>query len=53
MYFILHTYLFSFRTQDWNFLGGLVVKTLFFHCRGHGFHPWSVLVFVANKNQTK
>ena len=20
---------------------GPVVKTLYFHCRGHGFHPWS------------
>ena len=24
----------------WDFLGGLVVKTLNFHCRGCGFHPW-------------
>ena len=23
-----------------DFLGGTVVKTLCFHCRGHGFHPW-------------
>ena len=21
--------------------GGPVVKTLYFHCRGHGLHPWS------------
>ena len=21
--------------------GGLVIKTLSFHCRGHGFNPWS------------
>ena len=24
-----------------NFLGGSVVKTLRFHCRGHGFDPWA------------
>ena len=24
-----------------DFLGGSVVKTLRFHCRGYGFHPWS------------
>ena len=23
-----------------DFLGGPVVKTLGFHCRGHGFSPW-------------
>ena len=23
-----------------DFPGGPVVKTLHFHCRGHGFHPW-------------
>ena len=25
----------------WDFPGGLVVKTLGFHCRGHRFDPWS------------
>ena len=24
-----------------NFPGGPVVKILHFHCRGHGFNPWS------------
>ena len=25
----------------WDFPGGPVVKTPCFHCRGHGFNPWS------------
>ena len=25
----------------WDFPGGPVVKTLRFHCGGHGFNPWS------------
>ena len=25
----------------WNFPGGPVVRTLHFHCKGHGFNPWS------------
>ena len=29
------------------FLGGPVVRTLCFHCQGHGFHPWS-----GNYNRT-
>ena len=24
----------------WDFPGDPVVKTLCFHCRGHGFDPW-------------
>ena len=24
-----------------HFPGGLALKTLRFHCRGHGFNPWS------------
>ena len=24
----------------WEFPGGPVVRTLCFHCRGYGFHPW-------------
>ena len=27
--------------HSWDFPGGLVVKTSYFHCRGHGFDPWS------------
>ena len=26
--------------EERDFSGGPVVKTLGFHCRGHGFHPW-------------
>ena len=25
--------------KDWDFLGGPAVRTLHFHCRGHGFIP--------------
>ena len=27
--------------QDGEFPGGPVVRALRFHCRGHGFDPWS------------
>ena len=25
----------------WNLPGGPVIKTSYFHCRGHRFDPWS------------
>ena len=31
----------AFKVQSRDFPGGPVVKTLRFHCRGHGFDPWS------------
>ena len=30
----------SERGIGWDFPGGPVVKTLYFHCRGHKFNPW-------------
>ena len=30
----------SFKNEDRDFVGSPVVKTLHFHCRGHGFDPW-------------
>ena len=35
-----------------NFPGGLIVKTLHFQCRGHGFDPWSgKILCVVAKNK--
>ena len=31
----------SSSSSHWEFLGGLVVRTLHFHCGGHEFCPWS------------
>ena len=31
----------SFKNHELDFPGSSAVKTLNFHCRGHGFHPWS------------
>ena len=30
-----------FKSQNWEFPGGPVVRTLRFHCGGPGFNPWS------------
>ena len=29
------------KSFNWDFPGGLVVRTPRFHCRGRGFDPWS------------
>ena len=31
----------GFKPSSWDLPGGPAVKTLHFHCRGHGFDPWS------------
>ena len=31
----------SQKHPEWEFLGGPVVRTPHFHCREHGFDPWS------------
>ena len=30
----------TLKGKSWDFPDGLVVRTLSFHCRGHGFDPW-------------
>ena len=32
--------IFAFKSHAGDLSGGLVIKTLHFQCRGHGFHPW-------------
>ena len=31
----------ALKCPSYDFSGGLVVKTPYFHCKGHGFYPWS------------